>query len=607
MPQSTANNTYWIDMQPVGRRIEVEAGTTLLEAARIAGVGLVSLCAGEGWCESCQIRLMEGELSPTTLLEQAEISEADLLKGYRLACQSEPLSNVKIEIPPYSLSTPQRLQLEGQEDVVSLEPAILPVDVQVEAPSLDDLRSDSTRLKDALSAPALQTLEISSPVLSDLSERLRANRWSVRVAQRDAEIVAVLPAGTCLYGIAADIGTTKLAVYLLNLESGETVAKSGAMNPQIAYGEDVISRISYTREHADGRRQLQDKLIETLNEIILNLCSQHAISPDQIVEAVFVGNTAMHHLFAGLPVEQLGLSPCVPAVSDPLELRARDLGLHMAPGAVVNLLPNIAGYVGADHVAMVLASGIWQSEQITIGVDIGTNTEITLSKHGQMLSCSAASGPAFEGAHIQNGMRAAAGAIERVQLVDDQVHIYTIEDQLPTGICGSGILDLVAEMRKSSVIDEKGAMQTSHPLVRHTNRLPEFVLASPEKTAHGQEITFTRKDVNEIQLAKAAIRTGIDILIEMAGIQAEDVDEFIIAGAFGSYINVSSAIRVGMFPNLPLERFVQVGNAAGIGAKQALLSISRRRLANQIAKRSQYIELTTHPAFQKKFLQAMYL
>ena len=233
----------------------------------------------------------------------------------------------------------------------------------------------------------------------------------MRVAQRDSEIIAVLPTGTCLYGIAADIGTTKLAVYLLNLESGETVAKSGAMNPQIAYGEDVISRISYTREHADGRQKLHDMLIETLNEIIQNLCSQHAISPDQIVEAVFVGNTAMHHLFAGLPVEQLGLSPCVPAVSDPLELRARDLGLHMAPGGVINLLPNIAGYVGADHVAMVLASGIWQSERITIGVDIGTNTEITLSKYGQMLSCSAASGPAFEGAHIQNGMRAAAGAI----------------------------------------------------------------------------------------------------------------------------------------------------------------------------------------------------
>jgi uncharacterized 2Fe-2S/4Fe-4S cluster protein (DUF4445 family) len=368
-----------------------------------------------------------------------------------------------------------------------------------------------------------------------------------------------------------------------------------------------MSRISFTREHLDGRQTLQKVLIETFNGLIDGMCRRQGISAEQIVDAVCVGNTAMHHLFAGLPVEQLGLSPCVPAVSEALDVPAAAVGLMMARDALVHLLPNIAGYVGADHVAMLLATGLWQKEGIAVGVDIGTNTEISLVSRGKILSCSAASGPAFEGAHIRNGMRAAAGAIERVQIIDGQVHVFTIENHPPVGICGSGILDAIAEMRSAGAINEKGALQNGHALVRSGEGPPEFLLVPAERTGHGKEISLTRKDINEIQLAKSAIRVGIDTLLEQAGVQVQDIEEFVIAGAFGSYINVSSAVQIGMFPNLPLERFRQVGNAAGIGARQSLTSISQRRIAAEVARRVRYVELTGHPDFQRRFLQQMYL
>lgn len=620
--------TFTLDLQPVGRRAEVELGVNLLDAARALGVGLVSLCGGEGWCESCLVRLVQGKLSPLTLLEEAHLDPDAIDQGYRLACQAEILSSVKIEIPPSSLDMPQRLQIEGSELHLELNPAVKTVAVSCPPPDLVDLRADSTRLLDALAEKGFPVAQPALGLLAALSPRLRLSAWEAHLALRAPlypdrgplwSLVSILPPADSssqnnrVFGLAADIGTTKLAVYLLDLESGETVEKVGTMNPQIAYGEDVISRITFTREHHSGRKTLQSALINVFNEIITAMCTRQQISPDQIVEAVFVGNTAMHHLFAGLPVEQLGLAPCVPAVSQAIELPAAALGLKMAVEAQVYLLPNIAGYVGADHVAMLLATGLWQKPGIALGVDIGTNTEISLVSQGEIWSCSAASGPAFEGAHIHNGMRAAAGAIERVKISSGELHVFSIENQPPVGICGSGILDAVAEMRLAGVINEKGALQIDHPLV-HTDRfapngvpLLQFVLVPAEESGHGKEITLSRKDINEIQLAKSAIRTGIDVLLEYAGVSAESITEFIIAGAFGSYINVASAIQIGMFPDLPLERFSQVGNAAGIGARAALLSLDQRRLADHIALAVKYIELTSYPDFQARFLKGMYL
>lgn len=594
-----------VDLEPVGRRAEARPGMTLLQAAQSAGVEVVSLCGGDGWCESCVVRLEQGTLSPPTHAEKEALGDDRLAEGYRLACQAVPLGDVKIDIPPESLTTPQRLQIEGQEIAVALDQVVTPFDLELEAPHLHDLRADTTRLGAALNARGLASHTVAYPVLADLSERLREYGWSVRLALRGDEVVAALPATTALLGLAVDIGTTKLAAYLIDLASGETLARTGAMNPQIGYGEDVISRIAYAAAQEDGRSVLQARLAEALNGLVAEMCSETGTTPDQVVDAVVVGNTAMHHLFAGLPVHQLGLAPYVPAVGDALDVRARDLGLALAPGAAVHLLPNIAGYVGGDHVAMLLATDAWQAQRPTIGLDIGTNTEISLAAGGRLLTCSCASGPAFEGAHIQDGMRAAPGAIERVQIVDGEVHTFVIGNQPPVGICGSGILDVIAELLKVGVINARGALDGDDPRMRLRDGKPEFVLVPAANTGHGRDIVVTRKDVNEIQLAKAAIRTGVEILLAEAGLEAGEIEDFIVAGAFGTYIDIASAIRTGMFPVLPLDRFHQVGNAAGIGAKQCLVSAARRRAAVEIAQRAEYVELSTHPAFRSQFMKAI--
>jgi uncharacterized 2Fe-2S/4Fe-4S cluster protein (DUF4445 family) len=591
-----------VDFQPVGRRSQVAPGGTVLEAAQSVGLGIVSLCGGDGWCGGCRVRLAEGRLSEPTSAEREALTGEELAAGYRLACQAMPQGDVRIEVPPDSLSTPQRLQTEGQDVAVELAPAVRVAEVQMPPPTLHDLRSDTARLQDAHGP-----LRYQHAVLTDISERLRELDWQVRLVLREDELVVLHPPGAVPYGLAVDIGTTKLAAYLIRLDSGETVAKLGAMNPQIAYGEDVISRIAYTREALDGRQVLQERVVGRVNELVRELCASQDIPPDRIVEAVVVGNTVMHHLFAGLPVDQLGRSPYVPAVGGPLLLRACDIGLDIAPAASVYLPPNIAGYVGADHMAVILATGIWQEKGTVVAVDVGTNTEITLAYGGRLLSCSCASGPAFEGAHIRDGMRAAGGAIERVQIVDRAVRFSTIDHQPPVGICGSGILDAVAEMLGCGAMNERGALDEAHPLTRSGDRLTDFVLVPAQETGHGRDITLTRKDVNEIQLAKAAIRVGLDTLMAEAGVQPAELESFIVAGAFGTYISLPSAIRIGMFPAIPLERYRQVGNAAGMGAKQLLLSAPLRETALQVAGQVEYVELTTHPGFQRSFVQRMYL
>ncbi|HHS98250.1 MAG TPA: DUF4445 domain-containing protein [Chloroflexi bacterium] len=596
---------FRVDWEPIGKRVRIPDGETLLAAAQAAGVELVALCGGAGLCGSCRVRRMEGELSPLTPAEEAALTPEEIEAGYRLACQARPLSDVKIDVPPESLTTPQRLQVEGQEAEVPLDPMVEPVDLEIVPPDLHDLRADDLRVEAALAEEGVSPVSISPPVLASISDDLRTHRWSVRLAHRQGEVVAVLPTGTPLLGLAVDIGTTKLAAYLVDLGTGRTLAKTGAMNPQIAYGEDVIARIGYANDHPDGRQVLQSRLVATLNQMVADLCAEAGAEPEQIVEAVVVGNTVMHHLFAGLPVRQLGTAPYVPAVARPLNLRARDLGLRLAPGAYVYLPPNVAGYVGADHVSMLLACDVHKTRKTTIALDIGTNTEVTLAYNGRLISSSCASGPAFEGAHLKDGMRAAPGAIERVWIVGEKVHIQTIGNAPPVGICGSGILDAVAQMVEAGVLDRRGQIRPGHPRVRAGDRNRAFVLAPASISGHGRDVVVTRKDVNEIQLAKGAIRAGIEVLLAEAGIPAEAVEEVIVAGAFGTYLDIESAVRVGMFPPLPLDRFRQVGNAAGAGARQMLVSAARRREAEEIARRVEYVELTVHPAFRRCFVDAL--
>ena len=591
-----------IDWQPLGRHVTVPARTTLLEAAQSAGVELVSVCGGMGTCGTCRVRLMSGDLSPVTADEEFELGD-DLSRGYRLACQAEALSAVRLDVPPESLTTPQRTQTEGAGVDIALDPIVSVIDVTLPVPDFEDLRSDSTRLLNALGTAATS---IDYAALIDLSERLRAQHWAGRAVIRDRVVMAVVPLQSPVLGLAVDVGTTKLAAYLIDLESGATLARAGAMNPQIAYGEDVISRIAYANQNPNGRANLQHKLIESLNKLVGELCATIGAAREAVVEAVIVGNTAMHHLLAGLPVHQLGTSPYVPAVGEALTVRASDLGLKISPAAQIYLPPNIAGFVGADHVAMLLGADVCHTDRTVVAIDIGTNTEISVSHRGQLVCCSCASGPAFEGAHIVDGMRAAPGAIERIQIIDDEIHLHTIGQQPPVGICGSGILDALAELLKAGVLDQRGTLRRADARVRLRHGKSEFVLVDAAHSGHGREVVVSRGDVNEVQLAKSAIRVGIDVLLAESGVRAEDVDEFIVAGAFGTYLDLGSAIRIGMFPDLPRERFKQVGNAAGTGARQLLLSAERRRIAAEVAQRDRYIELTTYPDFTTRFVNAMY-
>jgi uncharacterized 2Fe-2S/4Fe-4S cluster protein (DUF4445 family) len=608
MPETKSKKHLMVDFEPIGRRAEVLPGRNLLEAARSAGVDLISICGGYGSCDSCRVRLMSGRLNPPTREEEDIFEPEELAAGYRLACQSVPETDVKVDVPAESLATTQRLQIEGQEVETTGKGVIDVCDLQLEPPTLKDLRSDTARLRSALEGVGVDSIRFSLPVLNTISDVLRANNWSVRTALRGDLIVAFLPEGAQAVGLAVDVGTTKVAGYLLDLETGETLAKAGIMNPQISYGEDVVSRIAYTNAHPEGRHELQTKLIDAINQMLDGLYSEVGISALQVVEAVIVGNTAMHHLLAGLPVHQLAMAPYVPAVSEALEMPADDLGLAIAPGAMIYFPPNIAGFVGADHVAMVLSTNIWSTQQTEIALDIGTNTEITLAHNGRLLCCSCASGPAFEGAHIRDGMRAAPGAIERVQIIDGMPMVFTIGGKEPVGICGSGILDAVSELIKAGIVDERGSIEETAPRVSKPERSNhrQYLLVPAAESGHGRDIIVSRSDVNEIQLAKGAIRAGIETLLAEAGIEPGDIDRFIVAGAFGTYLDIESAVTVGMFPDLPRERFQQVGNAAGTGARQMLVSASRRAVADQIRSRIEYIELTVHPDFERRFTRALF-
>ena len=594
---------YSIDFEPVGRRGEFSGDQSLLDCARQLSVDLVSICGGIGNCDRCKVQVIAGKVSKPTLEEEAELSTSELEQGYRLACQTYPESDVKLHVPPDSLTAIQRTQVEGLDVDVEPDPLVRGLEAHLTQPTLESPQADAQNLWAALAAHGIDGGTIDFEVQRTLSTIIRANNWQVNAALRGDEIVAVGAPSTRWLGLAVDIGTTKVAGYLIDLESGKTLASKGLMNPQISYGEDVVSRIVAASKSSTDAAKLQSLLAEALSQLAADLCAEVDAKPTEIVDAVVVGNTAIHHLFLGLAVKQLGLAPYVPTVDEALDVKAREIGLKIAPGAYVHLLPNIAGYVGADHVAMLLATRLADTDSVTLAIDIGTNTEICLNHKGKMTSVSCASGPAFEGAHIKFGMRAAPGAIEHVRLEKERLEIQTIGNESPIGICGSGLLDIVAQLRLNNVIERSGKMVT-HPLIQMRDGKPEFVLAERSEL---EPITLSQKDVRELQLAKAAIRLGIQALAEAERLEESDIEQIIIAGAFGTFIDVKSAIVIGMLPDLPLERFTQVGNAAGTGARLALISKSEREKAGQIARQDGYIELAKVPNFNRKFAEATYL
>ena len=599
---------YQIDFEPLGWRGQCPDDKSLLECARQLGVGILSICGNQGKCHSCKVRVLRGTVSELTSSERDAFSSQELEDGYRLACQTYPLSDCTLHVPPESMTTLQRTQVEGLEVAVYPEPPVHAYYIQLPIPSLSDLQADAERVLETLHHQhQIRCSNIDVDVLRDLSPWLRSWNWQVRASVRDNEVVALGPWPSRQLGLAVDLGTTKVAGYLVDLSNGQTLAAKATMNPQTSYGGDIVSRIYQVIESPAEGAQLQQLAVEVLNRLIVDLCEASDAEAEEIVEAVIVGNTAMHHLLLRLPVKQLAYSPFVPAVRDALDIKARDVGLHIAPGAYVHLLPNIAGFVGADHVAMLLATEATQAKGVVIALDIGTNTEISLIDNGEITSVSCPSGPAFEGGHIKDGMQAASGAIERLRVTNDHIQYQTIGGVPPIGLCGSGVLDAMAQLYLAGVLNKGGRMTVNHPKVRRREKQREFVLVSEEEQGGRPAITLTQQDVRELQLAKGAIRTGIQVLLEATGHSEAEIEPVVIAGAFGTYIDVASAVTIGMLPSLPLARFRQVGNAAGMGAKLALISRSKRSEAQAIASRVHYIELAAAANFEPTFIQASYL
>ncbi len=595
--------------QPVGKRAAYKTGRSVMDIAREAGVGIASICGGEGQCGKCRVRL-EGKTSPPTAFEKKYLGADEIAAGYRLACQAFPEGEVTVYVPLTSATQAQRLQTAGREMNVDLDPAVRKYLLEMTLPSLDDHRSDQKRVSDALKK--ITGKDIQPPglnVLTGLAGTLRDCDWRVTAVVRDDELAAVEPLDTRdnLYGLAVDLGTTKIAVYLVDLNTGRAVDAAGAMNPQTEYGEDVISRIKFTMDEPNGGEVLRRTALAAIGQTASDLCVRHNISLNDLYETAVVGNTCMHHIVLGLPVRQLGLTPFIPVTVDSLTVRAADIGLPGAPGAGAYFPSPIAGFVGSDHLAMLLSSNVQEAAGNVLAVDIGTNTEVALKTDQGIVSCSTASGPAFEGARIKCGMRASAGAVDKVSIEagTGKVTFTTIDDAAAVGICGSGTLDAVAEMLAAGILSEKGKMRDAPGIRMGEGGLRELFIA-PGAT-DGCDIVVTQQDVVEIQLAKGAIRAGVEVLLEHKGLSPADINRVVLAGAFGTYIDVAGALAIGMFPQLPERIFDQVGNAAGAGVTAMLESHTLRSQAETLARQIEYLELTSFPDFSRYFARALRL
>jgi len=606
-------------LEPMGRTLQVPDGQTLMEAAREAGIHLEAPCGGKGSCGGCRIEIPESPPEPSET-ERKSLSGEELDRNVRLACQVRVHGDMRVAIPEETLLGDQDILEEGVEREVAVEPNVRKVAVHLPRPSVADQRADADRLIDGLAEQGLADLRIDMRTIRDLPDRLRSLDFHPAAIVIGDEIVAIDRPDQCdaCYGFAVDIGTTTLVGYLVDLRTGKTVAVASRTNPQAAYGDDVIARIEYCiRDKKNGLRTLNGLVIGALNEILAETCRKAAIKPSVVYEASVVGNTTMNHMFLRLPVEPIALAPFVAASSQAHSVPAKELGLKISPHGRVFTGPLIGSFVGADTVAVIVATGMYESDRLRLAIDIGTNGEIVLGTRTRMLASSTAAGPAFEGARIRYGMRAAAGAIDRVDLVDPKtVQIHTIGNAPPLGICGTGLIDAVAVLLEAGVIRETGLMKTRAELGAEGSPLADrivgadgdagFLLASKSEAGGGHPILLTQRDIREVQLAKGAIAAGIGTLLETFGATLDDVDAVLLAGAFGNKIRPERARAVGLIPPLPLEKIRFVGNAAGVGAKMLLVSRTLRRVADDVARGVEHVELSCRPDFQMRFAEAMF-
>ncbi|RMG01609.1 MAG: DUF4445 domain-containing protein [Nitrospirae bacterium] len=629
---------FKVIFQPSGRRGEIEEGKTLLEAAQALGVDIEALCGSKKVCGKCKVRIEEGffekdniessmaHLSPFTDDEKKHIKPEDG-PNMRLACSAEIHGDVKVFVPERSRAGKQIVRKAAKELSIALDPAVKKYNLEMPEPSLHDMTTgDMERVISFLEKEyGLKDLKFDYQVLKELQDAIRKGEWKITVTVwMDQEIIKVEPGFVePLYGLAVDVGTTTAVGYLCDLNTGRVINTESMMNPQVPYGEDVMSRITYAMTNPDGLEKMQKAIIEGLNEIIervsADLRTNGKNGGSSISDMTIVFNTAMHHIFLGLNPEYIGRSPFIPAIQKSLNIKARDMGLKINPGSYVHVLPIEAGFVGADNVGVLIAEEPYNQDEMVLIIDIGTNGELLLGNREKVYSTSCATGPAFEGAQIKFGMRAAPGAIEKIRIdpetkepkykvigkADWHTHLEEINAK---GICGSGIIDAVAEMFKAGIIDKSGKfnMDLETPRVRKgSDGKPEYVLAWAEETSIGTDITITQADVRALQLAKGALYAGAKLMMKRLGIKT--LDRVVLAGAFGSYIDKESALTLGMFPDCNIEKVYAVGNAAGDGARMALLNRSKRQEADEKARWVEFVEIAVEPEFEKEFMMAMHI
>ncbi|MCF7890817.1 ASKHA domain-containing protein [Candidatus Bipolaricaulota bacterium] len=611
MPQE-----YEIEVTEDDRKFSAAEGANLLEALQEQGYELPSLCGGLGLCGKCRVKVLAGKQPPTES-DRELFSEEELERGMRLSCRVEVEDDLVLAIPSLAQGKSEEATAKSDldEQIVDVEPdsGIKRVVLDLENPGRGDQRSDANRITDEFEGSYSFPLDI----MEDLPEKLRENDYSVTVTIDDSSGSLLSVEGGSSqyesYGMAFDIGTTTVAGYGLDLETGRTLNVDSRENPQGKFGADVVSRIKYVRENEDGLDRMQSEIIRAINELVQGFVDSRNIERKDIYRATFVGNNIMLHLLTGVDPTHLDQAPYIPAFTDPQTFDAEELGVKINSGGKIVLLPSLAGYVGADVMAGVLQTGMHKSDELNLLVDIGTNGEMVLGNRDKMYAASTAAGPAFEGANIEQGMTARAGAISHVSIDDEgQLELEVIGDKRPIGLCGSGIVDTVGELIKAGLIGEKGGIVSEKSaLPRPTinplgNRLIDM---EGEKAfwlhVDNNPVFVTQQDVREVQLAKGAIKAGIEILLEEFGATAEEIDRVYLAGAFGNYLRKENIMRIGVLPRVDLDKIVSVGNAAGQGGKLALINRGKMDEVNKIARDVEYVELSFRSDFTEKFMSAM--
>ena len=604
-----------IHFQPHDKLTRVPVGVSIFNAANWIGLAIDSTCGGVGTCGKCRVQLCQG-YSGVTPADRKVFAPGELEAGWRLSCRAEVQEDTVCEVP--RLMGNPKAALMGFGRHVLLNPNVHKIPLQLTPPSLEDQRSDFERLRMTLEDEGFE-INAGLGVRRQLPRVLRAAEWQVTAVIVGQQLIALEPGDTTArsFGVAFDIGTTTVVGMLIDLIGGAPVAVRSTLNRQASFGADVIARISHVMLSDSGLDELTARVVGSLNEVLAGLLDEGQVAPHEIYEVVVAGNATMTHLLLGLTPEAIGVEPFIPAADDLFDVNACEVGLTVHPEAPLVVLPHIGAYVGADLVAGLLATGLQQKPELRLLVDVGTNGEIILGSLTRTLATAAPAGPAFEGARIQDGMRAADGAIEAVTLSEAGVKLQVIGETAPLGLCGSGLLDIVAQLRLVGLLDASGQLlnpeaaahrvgpELSRRLVVGKDGVKAFILADPEISGTGRAIQLTQRDIRELQFAKGAIAGGIAVLMRELGVSADDLEEIYLAGSFGSYINPQSARIIGLVLPVSVDRIRAVGNSAGEGARIALLSFREREVARAIPRQVEYLELSGRADFNDAFIEVL--